>query len=100
VTDVEEAARLYAALISGETFDRQETLDLMLAAPGHPAGSPYRIGLFGDGTGRAAVYRHGGFWGLHAAIVPARGLAVVGVGLDRAMTPAVTRLVEGLAARG
>lgn len=95
VASIEDAARLYAALVSGATFEQSDTLDLMLSAPGHPGGSPYRMGLFaGDGD---RIFRHGGFWGLHAAVLPDRKLAIAAVGLDRAMTQEITRMVELLA---
>jgi D-alanyl-D-alanine carboxypeptidase len=97
VASIKDAAGLYAALISGATFARAETLDLMLTAPGHPPGSPYRMGLFAGGSDGIRIYRHGGFWGLHAAVDPDRGLAVAAVGLDQAMTQDITRIVERLA---
>ncbi|MCR9152324.1 MAG: hypothetical protein NXH83_19350 [Rhodobacteraceae bacterium] len=44
VASIKDVARFCAALVSGATFDRPETLDLLRAAPGHPAASPYRMG--------------------------------------------------------
>lgn len=100
VASIADAARLYAALVSGETFHRPETLDLMLTAPGHPAGSPYRMGLFAGEGGGDGIYRHGGFWGLHAAIIPQRRLAIVSVGLDQGHTQEIRLMVETLARAG
>jgi D-alanyl-D-alanine carboxypeptidase len=97
VASIEDAARLYAALVSGAIFDRLETLELMLSAPGHPAGSPYRMGLFRGEGESDRVFRHGGFWGLHAAVLPDRQVAIAAVGLDRAMAQDITQMVESLA---
>lgn len=97
VASIEDAARAYVALVSGATFDRPDTLDLMLAAPGRPAGSPYRMGLFGGERDRDRDFRHGGFWGLHATVLPDRQIAIAAVGLDRAMTRAITEMVEMIA---
>ncbi|MBD3624414.1 MAG: beta-lactamase family protein [Rhodobacteraceae bacterium] len=97
VASIEDAARLYAALVCGATFDRPDTLDLMLATPGRPAGSPYRMGLFGGEGESDRVFRHVGYWGLHAAVLPDRQVAIAAVGLDRAMTQEITQMVESLA---
>lgn len=97
IASIADAARLYAALISGATFDRPETLEVMLAAPGRPAPSPYRMGLFGPGPEGSSMYRHGGFWGLHVVVDPQGGRTFAGVVLDQAMTPDITGVVEDLA---
>ncbi len=100
VASIEDAARLYSALVSGATFDRPETLNVMLTAPGHPTGSPYRMGLFAGGGDGHRIYRHGGFWGLDAAVIPDSRLAVAAVGLDQALTQQITTMVENLARAG
>jgi hypothetical protein len=55
------------------------------------------VGLFADGPDGIRIYRHGGFWGLHAAVDPDRGLAVAHVGFDQAMTEGIARMIENLA---
>lgn len=97
IAGIEDAARLYAALVSGATFDRPDTLALMLDAPGHPEGSPYRLGLFaGQGTGDGR-FRHGGFWGLHAVVDPEAGRAVAAVCLEQSLSPEIARIAEAFA---
>ena len=93
VASVADAARAYAAIAFGARFDRVETL----AGPGHPDGSPYRMGLLASGAGEAVVYRHGGLWGLHAVKVPSCARAIVAVGLDQDSSPRVVQMAEGLA---
>ena len=55
------------------------------------------MGLFAGGPDGIRIYRHGGFWGLHAAVAPNPGLAVAAVGLDQALTREITHIVESLA---
>lgn len=82
IANVIDTARYYEALFGGKVFASSETLDLMLAAPSHPEGSPYRFGLFTMMIGDHAVYMHGGFWGVQAMHVPSLELTIVGVSLD------------------
>ena len=55
------------------------------------------MGLLAGGPDGIRIYRHGGFWGLHAAVAPNPGLAIAAVGLDKALTREITHMVESLA---
>jgi D-alanyl-D-alanine carboxypeptidase len=83
VASVEEVARFFAALFNGEVFADAATLALMTEAPGHPEGSPYRMGLFTREIDGHRIYGHGGFWGTDALVVPALGIALASVTLDQ-----------------
>ncbi|MHA3977482.1 serine hydrolase domain-containing protein [Halovulum sp. GXIMD14794] len=97
---VEDVARYYAALFSGQVFASSETLALMTEAPGHPDRSPYRMGLFVRDLAGHEAYGHGGFWGLEAWAVPALHTVVCAVALERDGLGAVIDLVEGLLNEG
>lgn len=86
VASVEDVARYYYALFSGQVFASNETLQEMMTAPGHPAESPYRLGLFARSFGDYQVYGHGGFWGTDVMIIPALRRVVSGVSLDQGGT--------------
>jgi len=87
IGNVADTATYYDALFSGQIFRSDETLKLMQAAPSHPAGSPYRIGLFTEMIGGHQTYMHGGFWGVLALHVPSLNLTIAGVALDEAGEP-------------
>ena len=97
VASVEATARAYAALIGGSVFDDPQTLEMMLTAPGHPEGSPYRMGFYADRLDGAAVCRHAGFWGVEALVVPEEGLAIVGAVLEQSGSAGLRDLVDRLA---
>ena len=98
VASVEELAIFMAALFAGDIFERSETLDLMTNAPGHPADSPYRIGLFAGELEGLPVYGHGGFWGTDAFVVPDAGIAIAGAALDQSGTRALRKATREYAA--
>ncbi len=83
IASVEDVARFFAALFNNEVFDDPATLALMIEAPGHPEGSPYRMGLFTRETAGHRTYSHGGFWGTDAVVVPALGIALATASLDQ-----------------
>lgn len=97
IASVEATAQALAASISGSVFDSPKTLDMMLTAPGHPEGSPYRMGFFADRMAGVAVYRHAGFWGVEALVVPEQHLAIVAAVLDQTGSADLRMLVDGLA---
>lgn len=82
IATTSQMALYFRALFSGHVFEKPETLDLMLNAPGHPAGSPYRLGLFVTVVDGHTVYSHSGFWGVYAGHVPSLNLTLAGVSLD------------------
>lgn len=81
VASTAQAARFVAALFQGRVFARPETLALMTRAPGHPEGSPYRMGLFTREVAGQVAYGHGGFWGTDVLVVPAPGIVIAGTAL-------------------
>ncbi|GGY44860.1 serine hydrolase domain-containing protein [Parvularcula lutaonensis] len=83
IASAEDVARFYHALFSGRIFEDPATLELMTTAPGHPEGSPYRIGLFSGEIEGHRVFSHGGFWGTYVGIDPKTGRVVAGVALDQ-----------------
>jgi D-alanyl-D-alanine carboxypeptidase len=83
IASAEDIARFFAALFKGDVFDRPETLRLMTEAPGHPEGSPYRIGLFETEEDGVTVFGHGGFWGTDVRVVPERGSTIATVSLEQ-----------------
>ena len=97
VASVEATARAYAALIGGSVFDDPQTLGVMLAAPDHPAGSPYRMGFHADRLDGVAVYRHAGFWGVEALVVPEQRLVMVAAVLNQTGSAGLRELVDRLA---
>ena len=82
VANAEDIARFFSALFSGEVFDRAETLQLMIEAPGHPEESPYRIGLFERSIHGHVAFGHGGFWGTDVFVLPELNVTVSGVALN------------------
>jgi D-alanyl-D-alanine carboxypeptidase len=97
VASVEATARAYAALIGGSVFDDPQTLEVMLAAPDHPEGSPYRMGFHADRLDGVAVYRHAGFWGVEALVVPEQRLVIVAAVLNQTGSAGLRELVDRLA---
>jgi D-alanyl-D-alanine carboxypeptidase len=83
IASVEDIARFFAALFGGEVFDNPKSLSLMTEAPGHPADSPYRMGLFIGETEGYRTFGHGGFWGSDALAVPDLKITMAGVALDQ-----------------
>ena len=66
----------------------------------HPATRPRaRIawGVSAGGDDGDGIYRHGGFRGLHAAVIPDRRLAIAAVRPNGASTHEITQMVEILA---
>ncbi|WP_425071009.1 serine hydrolase domain-containing protein [Sagittula sp. S175] len=92
VARVEATARAYAALIGGSVFDDPQTLEVMLAAPDHPEGSPYRMEFHADHLDGVAAYRHAGFWGIEALALPKQRLVIVATVLNHSLRELVDRL--------
>ena len=82
VASVEDTARFFSALFGGEVFDKPATLTVMMEAPGHPEGSPYRIGLFTDERRGFRSFGHGGFWGTDVFALPEIGVVIAGAALN------------------
>lgn len=99
VASVEDMARFYAALFGGRVFENASTLALMTQAPGHPAGSPYRMGLFAGSRGGRPSFGHGGFWGTDVFILPEEGIVVAGVALNVTGTEDIREFGTKTAAR-
>lgn len=97
IASVEATAQAYANLISGSVFDTPRTLVTMLTAPGHPEGSAYRMGFYAERLSGIPVYRHPGFWGIEALVVPERRLVLVAAVLDQAGSAHLRQLVDRLA---
>ena len=79
VSNAENMARFYRALVRGDIFHNKATLDEMLTVT---AQSEKEHGAYGMGIGRGEVdgvscYGHGGFWGTYARHCPAVDLTVV-----------------------
>lgn len=96
IASVEDVARYFDALFDGEVFDQVETLNLMIEAPGHPEGSPYRIGLFEREAEGIVGYGHGGFWGSDVVVYPALDLVIAGVALEPGGTDGLRELGRDL----
>lgn len=71
------------ALFGDAVFDKNDTLTLMIAAPGHPFPDRYRLGLFPGELNGEEIYYHSGFWGVHTLYAPDLGIAVSGVVLNQ-----------------
>jgi len=97
VASSDDVAVYFDALFAGRIFDQQDTLELMTAAPGHPPGSPYRIGLFVKTLGEFDGYGHGGFWGTDAVVYPELDLVMAGVALEQGGVDAIRGLQRGIA---
>ncbi|MEM9494651.1 MAG: serine hydrolase domain-containing protein [Pseudomonadota bacterium] len=82
VANVGDVARFYAALFGGAIFEKPQTLALMIEAPDHPDGSPYRMGLFADELNGHKKFGHGGFWGTDVFILPEVDVIVSGAALN------------------
>ncbi|MEM9881070.1 MAG: serine hydrolase domain-containing protein [Pseudomonadota bacterium] len=93
IASTTQMARFFRALFDGRIFDHPETLTTMLNAPGHPRGSPYRIGLFASKLGGLPAYSHAGYWGTNVIAVPALNLMIAGTTLEKAASKA---LIEGM----
>ena len=97
IMSVADLARFMQALFAGAVFERADTLALMRNAPGHPAGSPYRLGLFTANLAGQPVYGHGGFWGTDAIVLPEAGVAIAGASLAQETTGELRALMRLLA---
>lgn len=93
---VEDMARFFDALFAGRVFDHPSTLEFMMAAEGHPEGSPYRIGLFDRPVGDEPAFGHGGFWGTDAVALPGQNAVVVGVALNQSGVQGLRRNTTSL----
>lgn len=79
VSNMEDMARFYRALVRGELFEKKETLDAMLEPTAQS--TAVREGGYGMGIGRGVVggvtcYGHSGYWGTTARHCPAIDLTV------------------------
>lgn len=94
IASVEEVARFYHALARQEVFEDSTTLATLLHAPGHPLGSPYRMGVFADSLEGIELFRHSGFWGIEAVFSPELDLTIVGAVLEQSETPALKTTIN------
>lgn len=92
IGDVRQIAIYFDALFGGRVFDDGASLELMKTAQGHPASSPYRIGLFKQVIGSNEVFMHGGFWGVQAIHVPELDLTIATVALAQSGDHAIKAL--------
>jgi D-alanyl-D-alanine carboxypeptidase len=99
VASSDDVAAYFDALFADRVFGRPETLEQMTAAPGHPPGSPYRIGLFVRDLGEFAGYGHGGFWGTDVVVYPELDLVIAGVALEQGGVDAIRALQRDVAER-
>ena len=79
VSNLEEMARFYRALVRGEIFTKRETLDSMLVmSPQSQKERPggYGMGIASGTTDGVVCYGHGGFWGTAARHCPSIDLTV------------------------
>ena len=83
IASMRDTATFFLALMQGEIFERPETLDIMLDAPGHPFPDQYRIGVFPIQHNGYYLFEHGGFWGTHALYVRELNTVVAGVVLEQ-----------------
>lgn len=83
VASTHDMAAFWAALMRGRIFDNDETLALMLSAPGHPFPRHYRLGVSPIMIGEHEVYSHSGFWGTLAIIAPDLDIAIAGTVTDQ-----------------
>jgi D-alanyl-D-alanine carboxypeptidase len=79
VSNVENMARFYRALVRGEIFEKKETLDAMLLMT--PQSEKDRPGGYGMGIGRSKMgeltcYGHSGYWGTAVRHCPEADLTV------------------------
>lgn len=76
IASIEDVARYYAALFSGQKFKSGQTLDLMATASCHPRGSPYRMGLFVRQIGDHQMFAHGSFWAADVVASQQRNIVI------------------------
>lgn len=97
MSNLEDLARFYRALLRGEVFARGATLDSMLVmSPQSQAGG----GGYGMGIGRAqydnvTCYGHGGFWGTAARHCPAIDLTVTAAVNSTTARATLAAIVQG-----
>lgn len=99
VASVEDVSKFYHALFNDQVFVDSATLGLMMAAPGHPSDSPYRLGVFTYEVAGYDAFHHGGFWGVYVTHVPSMDLTIEGVALDQGgyqdLRALMRRTIEG-----
>jgi D-alanyl-D-alanine carboxypeptidase len=79
VSNLEDLAKFYRALVRGEVFKQKATLDTMLVMSPQSqqgGGGGYGMGIGRGETGGVVCYGHGGFWGTVARHCPAIDLTV------------------------
>lgn len=104
VSSVADLARFWTALFAGRVFDHAGTLDVMLTTiPAEDRGEA-GLGLFRRQVAGLDVWRHAGFWGSFAMVVPPLGVTVTGfanqqTANDGALPDLAAEVVALLAAR-
>lgn len=101
MSNLEDLARFYRALLRGDVFMGQATLDSMLVMSPQSLGEG---GGYGMGIGRAQYgdvlcYGHGGFWGTAARHCPALDLTVTAAVTSTTARGALVAIVQGAIGR-
>ena len=84
IASVKDLAVFFSALFEGGVYKSDETLAVMINAPGQPSPDSYRIGLQSMKVCGKTIYAHSGFWGLLTVRLPEQGVSMAGVALDQA----------------
>lgn len=105
VSNLDEVARFYRAVVRGEVFHRPDTAATMLAASAQSlmtGGAGYGLGIARLEHAGVVCHGHGGFWGTDVWYCPAIDVTVAGAVTStrsRAALRAMTVQAIGLAAR-
>jgi D-alanyl-D-alanine carboxypeptidase len=75
VASMADLARFLTALLNGQVFASQETLETM-RRPRSPEMNGYGLGLFGAVAGGQVGRGHGGFWGTTAMVFSEAGITI------------------------
>ena len=99
VSNLEDQARFFRALVRGEVLEQRATLDTMLTPSPQSQGERPGVG-YGMGIGRGSVdqvvcYGHGGFWGTLARHCPELDITVVVAVTNNNARSALGALTEG-----
>lgn len=88
VSTVEEVARFFRALFTGDVFVQPDTQNTLLSTANAQHGGPaaygyykqtpgvYRMGIEVEDIDGLSIYAHGGFWGTYAGYVPSLDVAI------------------------
>jgi D-alanyl-D-alanine carboxypeptidase len=78
-----DVALFFNKLLTGQVFQKPDTLTVMLSKGGLPEASPYRIGIFEYDYEGGKVYEHSGFWGTLVAHDPVTNETIAGAVIRR-----------------